>query len=199
MIENIHTHFAKHILNKCGLPEEYAVWSKFADSDIYNYHRFTTHKISNFNSLYSFYIQKYDMRKMINEDIAYLMHISHLYLDTLNGPLKILDGINITSHNGLFKLFKKNGYVKTINKIYTNIHNPSGEYVNSMCSLIDSLDIDSKPAIFDVLINRIIEETIGKVNIKPLSNQEISNGCYTKHYQEFLRFEEKAFLYLEYL
>lgn len=198
MIAKLHTHFAKHILSKCGLPEEYAIWSTFPDMDIYNYHRYTSHKISNFSDLYTYSIQKYDMKKMLNEDIAYLMYISHLYMDMLNGPLKILDGINITSHNGLFKLFKKNGYIKTINKIYINIHNPSEEYISSMCSLIDSLDIDSRPAIFDVLINRIIEETIGTINVKPLSNEEISNGCYTNHYQEFMRFEEKAFLYLEY-
>lgn len=199
MIGKLHIYFAKHLLDRCSLPEQYILWSNIADSDLYYYHRLTTHRISNFNSVYNLAIQQHDMRKALNENIAYFIHISHLYLDSLTGPLKTIDGWNITSHHGLFDLFKKYGYIKTINKIYSSIEHPSDEYIVSMCSLIDSLNINNRLAIFDVMMNRILEETIGTVNYEPLYNENISNKEYTHHYQEFLRFEEKAFLYLEYL
>lgn len=161
MIGPIHKEFAKILLEKTSQPLAYVEWSISPDEDMFDYHRYKYHRVSQFKKLYNLYIEKYDMRNALDKKLAYYMMVQHNYLDILGGPVSIFNGFNITCNNKTIDLIDKNGYKNTIKKIYGLITFPSIEFTNNIFTEFKQIHVSSIDTALLVMTSRLIECTVG--------------------------------------
>ncbi len=168
MLGKIHREFTRILLEKTSQPPAYVTWSVAPDEDLFNYHRYKYHRVSQFNKLYNLYIEKYDMREALDKKLALYVMIQHDYLDIIGGPVSVFNGLNTTCNNKLLDLIDKTGHKNTINKIYKLITSPSQKFINNIFTEINDIDVSNIDTATLVMIARLIENTIGIYDLKDL-------------------------------
>lgn len=195
MLGNVHREFTKIILEKTSQPSVYVAWSVAPDEDLFDYHRYKYHRVSQFNKLYNLYIETYDMREALDKRLALYVMVQHLYLDSISGPVSIFDGLNITCNNNLLDLINKNGHKYTISKIYQLITEPSQEFINNIFTKTKELEISNIDIATLVMTTRLIESTIGIYDLKDLYSvldkvHDVNQVDYEYTYCQFRKFED---------
>lgn len=194
MIGPIHREFTRILLEKTSQPAAYVAWSVSPDEDMFDYHRYKYHRVSQFGKLYNLYIERYDMRDALDKKMALYIMIQHVYLDTLSGPVSVFNGLNTTCNNRLIDLIDKNGYKNTIKKIYEIITLPSQEFTNNIFTETKKLDISNINTATFVMATRLIEDTVGVYDLKdmyPILDriQKVNQTDYEYVYCQFKKLE----------
>lgn len=195
MLGNIHREFTKILLEKTSQPPAYVAWSVAPDEDLFNYHRYKYHRVSQFNKLYNLYIETHDMRDALDKKLALYVMIQHLYLDSITGPVSIFDGLNTTCNNNLLDLIDKKGYKYTISKIYQLITEPSQEFTNNIFTKTNNIEVSNMDIATLVMTTRLIESTIGMYDLKDLYPildriHNVNQIDYEYTYCQFRKFED---------
>lgn len=194
MIGTIHERFAQTILSISGSPMEYAVWASAPDEDLFEWHRYKYHRISSFSELYIRYLEKYDIRAA-DEKYAYYVMIMHDYLDMLNGPLKVFEGINITSHKKIMQVLEDKGYTHTMHSVYDSIIKVSPMLMYDICSTFNELKECSIESYTIAMCQRLKENTIGIFDTEQLKSllhiPNYADVKYLKAYDQLQQLETK--------
>ena len=194
MLGNIHREFTRILLEKTSQPLAYVAWSVAPDEDLFDYHRYKYHRISQFNKLYNLYIEKYDMREALDKKLALYVMIQHNYLDSISGPLSVFNGLNTTCNNNLLDMIDKKGHKYTINKIYQLITSPSEKFIKNIFTKTKEIEVGDIDIVTLVMISRLIENTIGNYNEKDTYSvldkiHDVNQADYEYAYCQFRKLE----------
>jgi len=163
MLPEVHNCFTEKLLEKTGIDNRYIEWSVAPDKDMYNYHRYTYHRLSRLKELFisiEYNTEtRYDFTPLRRHVLLVLL--GHLYLDALSGPVKVFSGLNFVCNPIYFDM----DYNTAIYKLYNIIHNPDPDFEDSVCKSFNKLKKHSENAYASVLLARLIEMRVGNINI----------------------------------
>lgn len=160
LLPQAHICIAEKLLQATNSEKMYVCWSYIPDIDMYSYHRYKYHRISQFESLFKLYGDKQQDKKSIC-----IVLLSHLYIDCISGPIKCMDGLNFTC-NPLFFDGLSGDCIEGIKKVYSIIHDNNSEFHNKICNIFQGFEYGSKETYIAVMLARLIEMTIGRLNIE---------------------------------